>query len=1535
MRDKVWKKTLISIVVIVFIGAGIVPCISGTFRVSVEQNSRGSDVFISRSILHVGGSGPGNYSNIQDAIDNASNGDTIFVYNDSSPYYETISIDQSINLVGEDRDTTIIDGNLRGDAITISVDWVNISGFTIRNGTCGIIVKSKHNTITENNIFSNNGTGIYLISSDYNIITNNNCSLNHGHGISLKSTNNCTIKGNLLSDNKGRYSFNTTGLVGYWKMDEISWNGTLGEVTDSSGNGNNGTAQNGANTTNFSMFGRAGEFDGDDDYVEIFDSSSLQLDTYFTVEAWAYIRTFPHPSNDHVPIVWRGDKIGWGSDYHFRIAQGNGVGSVTWGSGGQNGVEYYFTAGYIETKKWHHFVYVADGSDLKAYIDGEYVGGRTGAPPYNVAGYKTYCGKGITYEGDVFTDGIIDEVKIYNRSLSLEEIKAHYNQFIGCIGIYLVQSNNNSIINNTCMKNKEGINISISNENSIINNSITYNKNGISVNKCSYKNIIERNYVWNNNYGVLVNLADGTDFTRNKLPSKGNIIIENFISSNSYCGIYFNNFSDYNTITNNTIWNNGISINLISSNNNIITDNTLTNSSSNQVNMHLFSSHNNTISYNNIFDHFWSYGLHLYNSSGNTINDNCISTRGDFCIFFESSDNNSVYNNTLSATWSWHIIYLEYSRGNSIFGNNVSSMGSDCGIYLYSSSNTLVINNCLSKKSYYGYNGIYIDHSINITLIGNIVTQNWNDGIRIEYSSNITIARNTISNNGNGLLLRYSPNTVMRNNTLVNNSNNFGVEGSEIIHYYHDIDTTNTINGKPIYYLLEQHDIVINESKSIGYLSLVSCRNMTIMNRQFFNEGNELLLINTSYSRLSNLTFNNSGICIILRFSCNNHITNCTVYDGYNCGVHLSSSNNNTLSYNTIFIYGWDGIFLEDSNDNTIYRNEISGYYLYNGINVESSNNNIIIKNNISNIAYGDYGIYVYNSNNNTLMHNAVVDNWNKAMYFYYSNNNILVGNMIQENYNGVILKSAPNNVLRNNTISNNSNNFGVEGYDIIHYYQDVDTSNTINGKPIYYLVEQSNIILNESIRIGYVGLISCSNITIQNRLFTNIEDGLFLINTSYSTFKNLTIYGNSNHGVYLYYSSNHNKVINCSIENNQDDGINVNNCIGNVITGNTITKNNDNGIRLEYSNKTVLAQNIITANNDYGIEMRDSPDNTLIGNTISHNNYYGIYFYDSINNLVKDNHLFDNRDGIRFGESTNIIIVGNHIKRNDGYGIYSDESINSTIMDNTISHNNEGIKFYRSRNNIIKENEIISNAKYGITIDRYSGSNNVTGNVISNNGEGILLWETVGNLITKNTLSSNNRCGIYLQTSSINTIKNNTLASNNGSGLYLNISYSNTITNNCIDSNKRSGIYGTNRSCSNTIMDNNCTSNNKHGIFLHYYSNNNQILHNNFINNEENAHDDCDNTWDDGKFGNYWSDYEERYPDAKKKPLKGIWDTPYEILGGKNRDTCPLVNKWPDPYSFIVSKEQSTQSNSVVPIEAKPASPDCSDSKMMPNHKT
>ncbi len=102
------------------------------FNVKVSKMVQPS-IIGSGNTLYVGGYGPDNYTKIQDAIDDSVDGDIFFVYDDSSPYHESIQINKSINLIGEDRNTTIIDANGNSHNILIKSDVVSIHEFTLQN----------------------------------------------------------------------------------------------------------------------------------------------------------------------------------------------------------------------------------------------------------------------------------------------------------------------------------------------------------------------------------------------------------------------------------------------------------------------------------------------------------------------------------------------------------------------------------------------------------------------------------------------------------------------------------------------------------------------------------------------------------------------------------------------------------------------------------------------------------------------------------------------------------------------------------------------------------------------------------------------------------------------------------------------------------------------------------------------------------------------------------------------------------------------------------------------------------------------------------------------------------------------------------------------------------------------------------------------------------------------------------------------------------------------------------------------------------
>jgi len=184
---KIVKKGFILGIILLFIGAVVIPSMGGAV---VEKTSSTALDF------------PGY---IQDLIDNANDGDTIYI--PSGTYYENIVIDKSINLIGEDKDTTIIDGGGNGDVIHISADGVTVSDFTIQNSgdtwdDAGIDISWSLYNIINSNIIRNNPYGICLLYTNNNIITGNNINSNQGSGIFLDDhSSKNSIMENIISSN--------------------------------------------------------------------------------------------------------------------------------------------------------------------------------------------------------------------------------------------------------------------------------------------------------------------------------------------------------------------------------------------------------------------------------------------------------------------------------------------------------------------------------------------------------------------------------------------------------------------------------------------------------------------------------------------------------------------------------------------------------------------------------------------------------------------------------------------------------------------------------------------------------------------------------------------------------------------------------------------------------------------------------------------------------------------------------------------------------------------------------------------------------------------------------------------------------------------------------------------------------------------------------------------------------------------------------------------------------------------------------------
>jgi len=492
------------------------------------------------------------------------------------------------------------------------------------------------------------------------------------------------------------------------------------------------------------------------------------------------------------------------------------------------------------------------------------------------------------------------------------------------------------------------------------------------------------------------------------------------------------------------------------------------------------------------------------------------------------SGNGTQHNPYIIENWS---INASTAHGICIKNTDAFFVIRNCSVYNGEGNyDGVFFSNVKNGKIQYVYtvdnwDGVYLLNSSDVQIKNSSIYVNFDDGIQVNNSDYCDVSCNTIFYNFNdsGIEIAGCSNIFISNNTIFNNSDGIDLYGLL------GINSNITIYNNTIY----NHD---NYGIHLGETFQTILKNNTVFSDPPVWDSKGILVdFSENDTIISNTLYNNSyGVCLF--DSDNILVDNNTIFENSEAGVKIVNSFNNTLSYNTI-----------DSND-------------------------------------GSTGVYVINSYYNKFSNNTISSNWWCGTWLSDSYANIIVDNIFSNNaFEGILLQWSPNNTIKRNVFMNDGISF--QGLELSSLRENIDFSNTINGKPIYYYLDAQDIMVPQD--AGQVIIVNSSNMAVENLTFSDTDGSTIAVIHSHDIL-----------------------ISNNSLTNNGREGILLISSFSNKIVNNTIIYNND-AIVIQSSYDNICLNNIVV-DSGYGISLHDSNNNAI------YDNYFDNYnnAYDDGNNI-------------------------------------------------------------------------------------------------------------------------------------------------------------------------------------------------------------------------------------------------------------------------------------------------------------------------------
>ncbi len=486
----------------------------------------------SAATLYVGGGGPGNYTTIQDAINTANPGDTVYVF--AGTYNEQISIGIPLSLQGESRDTTTINGGVSSYVVNVTADWVNITGFTVRGNwstpyNVGIELYYVQNCLITDNIITYAEYGVHLFHSNNNEVSHNSFD-NSSYGTYLTSSTGNTITINFFRDlwygiflyeSDGNTLSSTAAVdLGYAIRLELSNQNDISFTQIPIGYYGIYLYYSNNSTISFSFL--------TDTLAGIWLENSVNI----TLLANTMTRTGIYVEGDLLEH-WNTHTIGTsnfvnGKEVRYKKdisggTVGPGAGQVILANcqnmlvenqrvnNGTVGIELGFSSNNIINNN-DAFSNRRGGIHLSHSQDNMVSG--------NVISSNIYSGISLLYSdlNTIIENTVLSNLwrgidLLYSENNTVENNTIDMNDDYG---IYVYRSHNSTIINNTVSAHDQhGIRLSASDYNIIMGNFLSVNRRGMSISSSDNNLIIGNNLSMNTDYGVYMDMSNDNKIYHN------------------------------------------------------------------------------------------------------------------------------------------------------------------------------------------------------------------------------------------------------------------------------------------------------------------------------------------------------------------------------------------------------------------------------------------------------------------------------------------------------------------------------------------------------------------------------------------------------------------------------------------------------------------------------------------------------------------------------------------------------------------------------------------------------------------------------------------------------------------------------------------------------------------------------------------------------------------------------------------------------------------------------------------------------------